>query len=249
MEAYERVLSDFINKYATMPGIKGIFWGGSSCGHAPEAFSDMDLFVVTNDDVQRRQGLCQINGIDIEFFVNPINRICRQMEAEIKEAHDYWAIKIYAFSKIIYDPQKEAEQLQKKALEMFALPFIDVDYNKDLQNYYQAYDAYQKCNGMFQRHLQWRIMYYECMKALLNAHCYHNKLPLIPWSKAQRLLSDEKYRISYHLKALPELEFCVLFMCCFEDCEEKIMLERLKNLFRYCISKSDFDPENYIITK
>ena len=249
MKRHEKILNEFITKYTGLPGIKGIFWGGSSSGHAPDMYSDIDLFVVTDDNVQRKHGLRQMYGIDVEYFVNPLKRIYHQMDMEIKEVHDYWVIKIYAFSKIMYDPENEADRLQKKALEMFELPFSEINYNRDLQNYFQAYDAYQKFQGLFQLHLQWRVMYYECMKALLNAHCYHNKLPLIPWSKSQRLIIDPKYRQVYHLKKIPESEFCTLFIRCFENKEERIMQRRLNELFKYCIKKSNFNPGNFTIIK
>ena len=171
------------------------------------------------------------------------------MEMEIEEIHDYWVIKIYAFSEIIYDHLGKAGQLKEKALEMFGRTFSDINKNRDLQNYYNAYDAYQKYKGMIHRNLHWKIMYYECIKYLLVAYCYHNKLPLIPWNKAQRLFSDEKYRNRYHLKDIPDAIFCNLFMYCLTDNEESAMHKHLEQLYNYCVSESEFNPSECIIIK
>lgn len=249
MKKHEKILEQFINKYAQIPGVKGIFWGGSSSEQMSNEFSDIDIFIVTDDKIGREHGILRIDGMDVEYFINPINRIYKQMNEEIEKIHDYWVIKIYAFSKIVYDFENEARKLQTKAYKMFLTPFTEINKSRDLENYYQAYDAYQKCKGMAHMRLQWKIMYYECIKALINAHCYHNKLPLMPWSKAQRLLTDIKYRKAYHLEELPEAEFCTLLVDCFEDDEDVIMKKRLQKLFEYCMDNSGFNISEGIILK
>ena len=93
---HEKAIQQFVDTYRERPGTIGVFWGGSSCERTPEAFSDVDLFVVTEDYVPREAGMSQVYGVTLDYFVNPISRIKQQMEQEIEAIHDYWAIKIYA---------------------------------------------------------------------------------------------------------------------------------------------------------
>lgn len=153
MDVHNSILNKLTEEYIAISGVEGIFWGGSSCGCSPEPYSDIDIFIVTDNTVQRRHVLRKVNGVDVEIFINPLDRIYKQMEMEIEEIHDYWVIKIYAFSEIIYDHLGKAGQLKEKALEMFGRTFSDINKNRDLQNYYNAYDAYVYDNSDF----GWRL--------------------------------------------------------------------------------------------
>lgn len=137
MDVHNSILNKLTEEYIAISGVEGIFWGGSSCGCSPEPYSDIDIFIVTDNTVQRRHVLRKVNGVDVEIFINPLDRIYKQMEMEIEEIHDYWVIKIYAFSEIIYDHLGKAGQLKEKALEMFGRTFSDINKNRDLCGIYR----------------------------------------------------------------------------------------------------------------
>lgn len=249
MNNVQKIIEIIVNEYSTQEGVEGVFWGGSSSNMELEEFSDIDIFIITNDECLRKKGLKRIYNIEVEYFVNPISHVMQQMEKEIGIFHDYWAIKIYAFSKIVYDKNGKSKMLQQKALSMFNMGFGMIDESTDLLNYYNAHDCYNKYRSMIKNELQWRIGYYECIKALLLAHCYHNRLPLIPWNKAQRLLTDEKYRNAYHLKKMPEEKFCKLFLCCISSETEDKMFPAIDELYHYCFFYSNYNFNDFEIEK
>ena len=141
---HEKAIQQFVDSYRERPGTIGVFWGGSSCERTPEAFSDVDLFVVTEDYVPREAGMSQVYGVTLDYFVNPISRIKQQMEQEIEAIHDYWAIKIYAFSKLLLDVDGQALSLQHKAQELFDTPFPPPDSNENMTNHYFVFDSFQE---------------------------------------------------------------------------------------------------------
>lgn len=246
---HEEEIRRFTEKRRACPGTIGVFWGGSSSGRCPEKFSDVDLFVVTEDTVPREAGMYQSGNITIDYFVNPISRIERQMQEELSVIHDYWAIKIYAFSKITYDSDGQAAALQEKALALFETPFPMPEHKTDMANHYTVYNVFQEFCKQRSMMLQWRTAYYTCLQAILHAVCYRERVPLVPWLKAERLMIDADYRSNYHLKALPSETFCSLFLRCLEDDTDEKLCERLTSLYQWCMDSSGFDPGNYHILK
>lgn len=245
----EQEIQSFIEDYKKLPGTIGVFWGGSSSGGQLEHFSDIDIFVVTDDTIARHSGLRQCKHGMIDFFVNPLSRITRQMTEEIESIHDYWTIKIYAFSLIIYDSDGRAQDLQNHARTLFNVPFFPPDETTDLANHYTVFDIYNNFCKQYELGLQWRVAYYSCLKAILHAVCYHHGTPLIPWLKAERLLVDKGYRERYHLKSLPPNDFVELFLQCLNEQSNEAMKNNLKTVFDWCIIHSPFSPSTYFILK
>lgn len=249
MLLHEKAIQQFVESYRERPGTIGVFWGGSSCGRAPEAFSDVDLFVVTEDGVPREAGMDRVCGVTLDYFVNPISRIKRQMEQEIETIHDYWAIKIYAFSELLLDVDGQALSLQHKAQELFDTPFPPPNPKEDMTNHYFVFDSFQEYLKQRHLNLQWRMAYYACLQSILHAVCYQEGVPFIPWLKAERLLRDENYRAEYHLKAIPSGTFCSMFLSCLEEAPAEEMQERLTKLYQLCMEKSRFDADHYHVFK
>ena len=246
---HEKAIQQFVDSYRERPGTIGVFWGGSSCERTPEAFSDVDLFVVTEDYVPREAGMSQVYGVTLDYFVNPISRIKQQMEQEIEAIHDYWAIKIYAFSKLLLDVDGQALSLQHKAQELFDTPFPPPDSNENMTNHNFVFDSFQEYLKHRHLNLQWRMAYYACLQSILHAVCYQEGVPFVPWLKAERLLKDEGYRTAYHLKSLPSEPFCSMFLNCLEEAPAEEMQENLTKLYQLCMKGSQFDADNYHIYK
>lgn len=246
-EKFKLKLKKFLTDFTTDSGVKAIYWGGSSQDGTLCEFSDVDIFIITDNSVRKKHGRRVINNVQVEFFVNPMDRIYSQMNDEITWIHDYWTIKIYAFSKIIYDAEGEGIKLQLKAKELFNQPFGPNDEKRDIQNYSNAYDAYFKYLNAYSKHQQWRISYYECLKALLNAHCYHFGLPIVPWYKAEELLSCEQSRKKYHLKKAPEKIFCSRFLECLKEENPETLKRNIATLFEYSFSNVKYEMDKMTI--
>lgn len=232
----------FADRYSQEPWFEGVFWGGSSLYKPVDQNTDIDVFVVANDYLPARiHGTTICNGLTIEYFVNPISRLNKQMLDEIESIHDYWVIKIYAFSKLLMDKAGKAKQLQETACNFFQQPFSDNDAKMVAANYSKVWDSYNDYIGLEKSNYKSDHMFFETLKSILHAYCYQQQVPLIPWNKCQELMTDLDYRTSYHLKTLPNKTFCKLFLRCF-DVEVTERRSALDNLYGYIMKNSGFNP-------
>lgn len=232
----------FADRYSQEPWFEGVFWGGSSLYKPVDQNTDIDVFVVANDYLPARiHGTTICNGLTIEYFVNPISRLNKQMLDEIESIHDYWVIKIYAFSKLLMDKAGKAKQLQETACNFFQQPFSDNDAKTVAANYSKVWDSYNDYIGLEKSNYKSDHMFFETLKSILHAYCYQQQVPLIPWNKCQELMTDLDYRTSYHLKTLPNETFCKLFLRCF-DVEVTERRSALDNLYGYIMKDSGFNP-------
>lgn len=159
---------------------------------------------------------------------------------EIESIHDYWVIKIYAFSKLLMDKAGKAKQLQETAYNFFQQPFSDNDAKTVAANYSKVWDSYNDYIGLEKSNYKSDHMFFETLKSILHAYCYQQQVPLIPWNKCQELMTDLDYRTSYHLKTLPDETFCKLFLRCF-DVEVAERRSALDNLYGYITKNSGFN--------
>ena len=235
----------FADRYSQEPWFEGVFWGGSSLYKPVDQNTDIDVFVVANDYLPARiHGTTICNGLTIEYFVNPISRLNKQMLDEIESIHDYWVIKIYAFSKLLMDKAGKAKQLQETACNFFQQPFSDNDAKTVAANYSKVWDSYNDYIGLEKSNYKSDHMFFETLKSILHAYCYQQQVPLIPWNKCQELMTDLDYRTSYHLKTLPDETFCKLFLRCF-DVEVTERRSALDNLYGYIMKNSGFNPGGF----
>lgn len=235
-------IMSFADRYSQEPWFEGVFWGGSSLYKPVDQNTDIDVFVVANDYLPARiHGTTICNGLTIEYFVNPISRLNKQMLDEIESIHDYWVIKIYAFSKLLMDKAGKAKRLQETACNFFQQPFSDNDAKTVAANYSKVWDSYNDYIGLEKSNYKSDHMFFETLKSILHAYCYQQQVPLIPWNKCQELMTDLDYRTSYHLKTLPNETFCKLFLRCF-DVEVTERRSALDNLYGYIMKNSGFNP-------
>lgn len=238
----EKTILKFIDRYAKESWFEGAFWGGSSLYKPVDQTTDIDIFIVANDCLPARiHGTTICDGMFIEYFVNPISRLESQMLEEIETIHDYWVIKIYAFSRLLLERSEKARQLQESAYKLYNCPFSRNNTQTVIANYSKVWDGYNDYMGLVKAHLPADHMYFETLKNILHAYCYQQQVPLIPWNKCQELLTNSNYRAAYHFKALPDDEFCELFLRCFTSPTIDRPHE-IANLYHYVIKDSGFDP-------
>lgn len=238
-------VEEFIREFRDNPKVIGIFQGGSSLYQELDDNTDIDIFVITEDDFPRRMhGYRKLNVL-VEFFTNPISRVYEQMEQEIKEIHDYWVIKIYAFGKIIYDRNGDARELQSSALEYFTKPFGENDKQRQYKLYIDILENYMEYKSHQKYGLSSLPMYYETLKAIVMYICYRDKTPLIPWNKCERMLSDPVYREQYHLKELPERKMCDFLIEGFETTKEQDRNHVLESILAYINVGNEYKLEDY----
>ncbi|MFH1751529.1 MAG: nucleotidyltransferase domain-containing protein [archaeon] len=142
-EKFEKALDKFVLKQKKNPNVIGIIASGSFIHSKLDKNSDLDVYVVLEKSKYRERGNTWINGVEIEYFINPINQVKSYFKHEKKPATAH----MFANSKILYRKGSKLDELitqakkfvQKKTPKMSKLElelakyFLD-DLKKDLED-------------------------------------------------------------------------------------------------------------------
>lgn len=151
---FDKALKQFVQRNKKNPNVIAILVSGSYIHSKPDKNSDLDVHVVTKESKTRIRGNTWINGVEIEYFINPIKQIKYYFKTEVGNKAPCTA-HMFANSKILYKKGnsintliKQAKQIlkkpQKKLTNMeieFSKYFID-DMEKDLEDTYLRKDSF-----------------------------------------------------------------------------------------------------------
>lgn len=143
---YKKALDKFTEKYKKDSNVLGILLTGSFIHSKPDKNSDLDIYIVIEKSKTRERGNTWIEGVEIEYFINPVNQVLEYFKEETQEKSPNTA-HMFVNSKIIYEKGNKLRKLISKAKEVLKIPpekpsksdienmkyFID-DLEKDLED-------------------------------------------------------------------------------------------------------------------
>lgn len=151
---FDLALKKFVNRYKKNPRVIAILVSGSYIHSKPDKNSDLDVYIVLDKPKFRERGNTWINGVEIEYFINPVKQIRHYFKTEVGTkapctAHMFAnSIVLYQKDDIVNQIIKEAKKLTKKPMKKmskmdveFAKYFID-DFEKDLEDVYLKKDEF-----------------------------------------------------------------------------------------------------------
>ncbi len=151
---FDKALNIFVDNYKKNPNILAIFVSGSYIHSTPDKNSDLDVYVLLEKAKMRERGNTWINGVEIEYFINPVNQVRYYFKTEIGNKAPYTA-HMFANSKILYQKDKIINQLIKEAKAILkkkipAIKKMDLEFarysiddtQKDLEDVYLKKDIF-----------------------------------------------------------------------------------------------------------
>jgi len=199
---YDEALKIFVERYKKDPNVIAILVSGSYIHSKPDKNSDLDVYVIPEKARMRERGNTWINGVEIEYFINPPSQIRYYFKMERDSpstAH------MFANSKILYqkgntvnDLISEAKTILKRKLPKmskieieFARYEID-DERKDMEDVFLNKDEFSF------RIIAGNLLNY-CLSTFFKFH-------RIPKEKSKRL---NEY-LKYHDKQFEKIFSCAL---------------------------------------
>lgn len=111
---FDEALNIFVNKYKKNTNVVAILVSGSYVHSKPDKNSDLDVYVILEKAKTRERGSTWINGVEIEYFMNPINQIRYYFKKETGNKAPCTA-HMFANSIIVYQKGNTINQLIKEA--------------------------------------------------------------------------------------------------------------------------------------
>ncbi len=151
---FDKALKIFVNKYKNNPNVLAIFVSGSYIHSTPDKNSDLDVYILLEKAKMRERGNTWINGVEIEYFINPVNQVRYYFKTETGNKAPCTA-HMFANSKILYQKSETINRLIKEAKailnkKMPAMKKMDLEFarysiddtQKDLEDVYLKKDIF-----------------------------------------------------------------------------------------------------------
>jgi len=150
---YDQALQKFIKKYEKQSNVVAIIISGSYVHSKLDKNSDLDVYIILKKSKTRERGNTWINGIEIEYFINPVNQIKHYFTEEQKNK-SFATARMFANSVILHQKNKTINYLIKEAKNIvnkkntinnfeieLAKYYID-DIKKDIEDVYLRKDVF-----------------------------------------------------------------------------------------------------------
>jgi hypothetical protein len=241
-------IDEFLKDYINEDYFLGALLTGSYASGNQNVNSDIDLYIVTKDDIDwRERGNKLVNGFLVEYFINPIKKIREYMENELKTYH-ISTTRLFAGGKILIDKTGIVGTLVKEAQNNLSKDFCELDDFAYKMNCYGVWDGFDELEEKYKRKKDIDFSYYIFIERIINAYFQNSKFASVPLNKIEYILNDEEYRRNYNITRFADEEFSKLLTECLneKDYDKKFMCA--KRIYNYFLNKfKDFDINNFML--
>ena len=230
---HREIIDRFIKENINLKDVEAILLVGSYAVGNNNKYSDIDLYIILKERVRyRERGNLLLNGVLIEYFMNPCYMIGDYMRND-KRGHGGSMANMLINGKLLYGNKEIVKKLRRRAYY-----YINKKNKYDIARYYHAwdlYDDYKAC--MFHKELP----YYNALQALIEAYLFNNDYYLLPPQKIERVFKDEEYRNRYKINKFPNNIFNKLVINCFDNPNDN----NIDILYKYVMEDGKFNINNY----
>ena len=237
MNNWKKVLEKFISNYREKDYVIGAILCGSYATGNNTCRSDIDVHIITKDINYKQRGNIIIDGIMIEYFMNPLSQSYKYLESDFKQRRRLADANMYGNGIILFDKTGEIQRLKEDSLKYYDMEFDEPEESMMLINNYACWDLMDEIKDKIENNENYDLNYYMLLKELISNYYYKNGIATVPFTKIEKIYRNSEYREKYHLKNMPTQKFV------------ELVLNAIDNKSFDAISKLyDFVMENFQIT-
>lgn len=233
-QKWEIALDKFLKSWKENKDVSGIFVCGSYITGNPTKNSDVDIHIILKRGCEwRERGNKIVDGILVEYFANPPEKIIGYLEDDQKrrrkiEAH------MLTTGKIIFDKNGEAKKLKEIAKKYLVKKFDKMPEFKIEISKYHLFDMADNLEEVYRRKtLDFTFVYSNFLKNVLVTYSEFLGYADIPENKIFRFLTDKKDKAKYNVQDFPDKLFVSMFIEAMEEKNKNKMLERFNKLVKH----------------
>ena len=250
MTNFTKIINDFVNKmgYQENEDVEGIVYYGSSQTGYSNNFSDIDLHIIFNNNLEQSiRGSMTIDEVRVEYFEKSISTMYKKALTEFKNQANAM-VSMIEYGTIIFDRNGKIKTLQEYVHELYSLPMpcIEDEQAKELiaiiNNFFDDLKNCIESNDLYSTHI-----YHLTLERIKDFYFSYYGLPGVARTKALKTMLNDGYRNAIK-KENPPQEFIELYLKCLD--ESILIYERfvfLQELFEYCTKDVQFDKNNFRI--
>ena len=234
VEKWKLALKEFLKEYEEDENVTGAVLCGSYATDNYNELSDINVRLILNDSCNYEvRGNKQCNSYLIEYYMAPKHKIRNRLDENHKNYMNTEA-NMLAYGKIIYDLDGNTKKIQELASEYIDKPFDAITSKRLKENNYKIYDALDELKvSQEEGRLDFKAIYYDLLYQVYEAYCEYEGLAKLPKTKIFKILTDEKYKKKYHVFRIPDEDFTILYIKCYEENKFDDMYKNMFNLVDY----------------
>ncbi len=116
-QKFDKALLEAVAYFSKKKEVVGILVAGSYVSKTLSKNSDLDLFMVTTETGWREKGVKCFNGVEVEYFLQPIKQVEKYFEFE-SENSKRTTLSMFSNGKVLYDPNLTMRKLVTKAKKL-----------------------------------------------------------------------------------------------------------------------------------
>jgi len=237
-QKWEIALEKFVNTWKNKKDVSGIIVAGSYITGNPTKHSDLDVPIVLKRGCKWRQrGNEIIDGILIEYFANPVEKIQEYMENDNKKRRKIDA-HMFSTGKIVLDKEGEVKRLKTLAKKYLNKKFEKTPKFKNELNKYGLFDDADNLEEVYDRgNPDFEFVYYNYLNKLFDRYSEFLEYDKFSENKIFRFLTDNKDREKYLIKEYPDKVFAQMFLEAIKERDKSKMLQIFNKLAKYIQNK------------
>lgn len=240
MNNWKKVLEKFISDYREKDYVIGAILCGSYATGNNTCRSDIDVHIITKDINYKQRGNIIIDGIMIEYFMNPLSQSYKYLESDFKQRRLADA-NMYGNCIILFDKTGEIQRLKEDSLKYYDMEFDEPEESMMLINNYACWDLMDEINEKIDNNEEYDFLFWMLFKELISNYYYKNKISTVPFTKIEKIYRNKDYKEKYHLKNMPPQQFIDKVLNVFDNKS----YETLKVLYDYVID--DFKITDFVL--
>lgn len=238
MEKWEIALQKFIKKWENKKEVIGALVCGSYITGNPGKHSDIDVQIILDSNVSwRERGNEIIDGILIEYFVNPLPKCYKYFEQDYSQRRRITS-HMFCTGKVLFDKTGELKKLIKDSRKYLVKEYppqnkIQIEIAK-----YHLWDMVDNLEEVFEAGFEdFFFVFYTDLNKLFETYAQFLRFDSLPNDKLRRFLLNERDKKKYKIKDFPDKNFVRMYVRAFNLKEKSKMMREYALLTNYVLNK------------
>ena len=232
VDFYIKTALQFIEGYAHKDKVVGAIITGSRISFSSNKYSDLDVYLVFDKKFKHyERGNKFVNGLEIEYFANPVSRILEYYESDFISSKPITQ-NMFLTGIIVFEKDKIISDLKQKALEYKERDLVFDEKTRITYRYF-IYDALMDLKGFYTENKPEFHFYFPIL--IDKAIFYYLKLCNTPvnYKYYTKLITSEKIRKANYTRKIKNIKIRNLIPKIVLETDIQKQYELLINLEKY----------------
>ena len=249
MEKWEAVARKFIEQCDFYHDIEAVFLTGSYATGNADKYSDIDLYIVLNENATwRMRGNKRVDGFLVEFFVNPVQQIKKYIDSFYSDVRII-EINMILSGIVILNRNLTAERLREYCLQKDINNFPALGEFHVKMGLYHTWDNFDELTRAHDnKTADFSMQYYMFIQKAFDFYSRYICSPVPNYHHLYKWLTNETYRSKLNLPPYRDAVFLDLISAAFDNLDMDAMFFHADKIKNYVFNKVDgFDADNFML--